>query len=117
MLAVYETIDLGIISTLSKVTVAKSEPPILELIQGNHPVFLLDPIHDETIYVYHAFGVHALQLGPMLRSLAVALRNDADNGDDAGSLEEVLHNCNGADVQPLLSTFSVERRYVNNDFG
>ncbi|KAI0952617.1 hypothetical protein AcV7_008361 [Taiwanofungus camphoratus] len=113
MLAVYETIDLGIISTLSKVTVAKSEPPILELIQGNHPVFLLDPIHDETIYVYHAFGVHALQLGPMLRSLAVALRNDADNGDDAGSLEEVLHNCNGADVQPLLSTFSVERRCSN----
>ncbi|PSR71800.1 hypothetical protein PHLCEN_2v12301 [Hermanssonia centrifuga] len=112
MLAVYETIDLGLISTLSKVTPARNEPPILDLLQGNHPVFLQDPIHDETIYVYHAFGVHALQLGTLLQNLAIALRDDISN-DGNESLSASLEKSGGTVVRPILSTFSVERKCSN----
>lgn len=110
MLAVYETIDLGIVSSLSKVTSLPDDPPILDLLQGNHPVFLSDPIHDDTIYVYHAFGVHALNLGPLLRRLALALRTDADNENDDGGLVTVLQDASGTEVRPILLTFSVERK-------
>ncbi|KAJ7742412.1 hypothetical protein DFH07DRAFT_980036 [Mycena maculata] len=102
MLAVYETIDLGLVSALANQ---------LELIQGNHPVFLADPIHDDTVYVYHAFGVHTLHLGPVLQSLAVALRA---SDDDAGTaLGAALQKSAGTSVTPILTTFSVERKCSN----
>ncbi|KAJ7047519.1 hypothetical protein C8F04DRAFT_1022301 [Mycena alexandri] len=101
MLAVYETIDLGLVTMLEGQ---------LGLVQGNHPVFLADPIHDDTVYVYHAFGVHTLHLGPMLQSLAVALRA----GDDDGTaLSAALQRSAGTAVTPILTTFSVERRCSN----
>lgn len=110
MLAVYETIDLGLVSSLNAITVSPGEPPILDLIQGNHPVFVTDPIHEDTIYVYHAFGVHTLHLGPLLQSVAVALR--AEDDDEGASLNVALQQAAGTLVQPILSTFSVERRSV-----
>ncbi|KAJ6516069.1 hypothetical protein C8R45DRAFT_855821 [Mycena sanguinolenta] len=101
MLAVYETIDLGLVSMLAGQ---------LGLLQGNHPVFLADPIHDDTVYVYHAFGVHTLHLGPLLQSLAIALRV----GDDDGTaLSAALEKSAGTSVTPILTTFSVERRCSN----
>lgn len=109
MLAVYETIDLGLASALAKVSPAKGDPPILDLLKGNHPVFLQDPIHDETIYVYHAFGVHALELGPLLQNLANALRDDISN-DGNETLSGALEKAGGAGVLPILNTFSVERQ-------
>jgi len=110
MLAVYETIDLGLISTLNGITSSKGESSPLDLLQGNHPVFLSDPIHDDAIYVYHAFGVHALNIGPVLQSLAIALRTDDDSGGK--SLDSALQQSAGTTVQPILTTFSVERKFV-----
>ncbi len=107
MLAVYETVDLGFVSILSK---AAQSGEVLDLLQGNHPVFLHDPIQDESIYVYHAFGLHALQLGPLLRNLAAALRDDNSNDGEANQLTEALENSGGTLVQPLVNTFSVERK-------
>ena len=109
MLAVYESIDLGIISMLSQVSPRDGEPPILELIRGNHPVLSRDPINDESIYVYHAFGVHAIQLGALLQKLANALRDDVSN-DGEESLGSALEASGGATVTPLVTTFSIERR-------
>ncbi|KAI0693564.1 hypothetical protein BC835DRAFT_1415823 [Cytidiella melzeri] len=112
MLAVYESIDLGIVSALSQVSSRKGEPPVLDLIHGNHPVLLRDPINDETIYVYHAFGVHVIELGSLLQKLANALRDDVSNeGDD--SLGASLEASEGAMVRPLVTTFSVERKCSN----
>jgi nucleoporin NUP82 len=107
MLAVYETIDLGIVSTLSQYSV-QSRSPLLDLLQGNHPVFLPDPIHEDAVYVYHAFGVHGLYLGVLLQSLAVALR-EADNGEGA-ALDAALQKIGGSSVQPILNSYSVERQ-------
>ncbi|KAG6911695.1 hypothetical protein DXG01_007945 [Tephrocybe rancida] len=111
MLAVYETIDLGLVSTLNKIAIAQGQAPLLDLLQANHPVLLLDPIHTEAFYVYHAFGVHALNIGSVLQSLAAALRTDDDSGE--ASLDAALQNSAGTTVQPILTTFSIERKCSN----
>lgn len=104
MFAVYETIDLGVISMLK--TPSSTANSLLDLLQTNHPVILPDPIHDDTLYIYHAFGVHSLEFGDLLRSLATALRAD----DDGTTLSNMLEKSVGTHVSPILSTFSVQRR-------
>ncbi len=108
MLAVYETIDLGLVSTLNDLsTVPSNSTSLLDLLRGNHPTFLLDPLHDDMVYVYHAFGVHALDVAPMLQSLTSALRMD---DEDESVLKAGLEKSVMTNVQPILNTFSVERR-------
>lgn len=109
MLAVYETIDLGLVTMLTEISPTLTDPKVLDLLRGNHPVFLQDPIHDETVYVYHAFGVHALQLGQLLQNLANALRDDISN-DGGESLATSLEKAGVTTVQPILTTFSIERK-------
>ncbi|KAG9317592.1 hypothetical protein JVU11DRAFT_1800 [Chiua virens] len=108
MFAVYETIDLGLVSMLQ--TPSSSTEPLLDLLQANHPVILPDPIHDDTIYIYHAFGVHSLEFGELLDSLATALRADDDDG---AGLSCMLEKEVGTRVSTILNTFSVQRRYSN----
>ncbi|KAH7916326.1 hypothetical protein BJ138DRAFT_1075738 [Hygrophoropsis aurantiaca] len=105
MLAVYESIDLGLISTLKR-----TSPNLLSLLQANHPVLLPDPIHDDTLYVYHAFGVHVLAFADLLQCLATALRADDEDG---ATLTQALQKSAGTRVSPLLNTYSVERRSSN----
>lgn len=109
MLAVYETIDLGLIKALKELAPTKGSPSPMQLLQGNHPVILLDPLHDDFAYVYHAFGLHALDISPVLQSLAAALREESDEGN---SLKEVLEKATMTNVRPMLNTFSVEKKYV-----
>jgi nucleoporin NUP82 len=110
MLAVYETIDLGIITSLSRISYSVADPSSMDLLQGNHSVFHIDPIHDDTVYVYHAFGVHALYLGPILQTIAAALRGAGDKTTDDEELTNALQKSAGTRVQPILTTFSVERK-------
>ncbi|EMD40644.1 hypothetical protein CERSUDRAFT_148888 [Gelatoporia subvermispora B] len=105
MLAVYEIIDLGVVSTLKKITTRQSEPSLLGLLSGNYPVFLPDPIQDDTVYVHHAFGVHALQLAPLIDFTKTASRLQ-----DSATSASTLKNSAGTNVFPLVSTFSVEHR-------
>lgn len=110
MLAVYETIDLGTIAMLKKSSSSQTTPRALDLLQGSHPIFLRDPIRDETVYVYHAFGVHVLQLTPLLQALTTALRDDNSHDDDDDWLSNALEKASSTLVQPMLTTFSVERK-------
>ncbi|PPQ66758.1 hypothetical protein CVT24_008715 [Panaeolus cyanescens] len=110
MLAVYETIDLGLVSTLNKLPSDPGSTPLLELLRANHPVLSFDPLHDETVYVYHAFGVHALDIGPVLAGLTMALRKEDDETLLKKNLEE---NSALTNVQPILNTFSAQRRCSN----
>lgn len=105
MFAVYETVDLGIVSTLSGV-----DPTLSEILQENHPVFVPDPIHPDSLYLYDAFGVQVLNYRALLRGLAVALQDENDDKD--GALQEELKKEQGVEVKQILSTFSVERRWV-----
>ncbi|KAF8639690.1 hypothetical protein AX17_000954 [Amanita inopinata Kibby_2008] len=111
MLAVYETIDLGLVSLLKQTSNASKGSSILDLLQGNHPVFYSDPIHDDTIYVYHAFGVHSLHLGQMLSDLLSALRIEGEIDEEL--LDKTLQASICTTVRPILSTYSVERKCSN----
>ncbi|ESK97559.1 hypothetical protein Moror_17559 [Moniliophthora roreri MCA 2997] len=102
MLAVYESVDLGLVALLNSVSSSPNSSN-LELLQGNYPVLAPDPINCDTFYVYHAFGVHALNLRPVLQNLLSA---DEDSGQS-------LQLTAGTTVQPILSTFSVERKSSN----
>ncbi|KAF9782863.1 hypothetical protein BJ322DRAFT_1073133 [Thelephora terrestris] len=106
MFAVYETVDLGIVSMLNKL-----DPSLLDILQGNHPVFVTDPIHGDSLYLYHAFGVQVLSFRALLEGLAVALQDENDDKD--GALQEELKKEQGVEVTQILSTFSVERRSSN----
>jgi nucleoporin NUP82 len=103
MLAVYETIDLGLINALST-----TQPPSFNLLQGNHPIFLPDPIHGDTVYVYHGFGVHAIHLNTMLRALSNALHSISSGTENA--LLAAFRSPSPAEVQSIVTTFSVEKR-------
>ncbi|KAI0265178.1 hypothetical protein BC834DRAFT_880424 [Gloeopeniophorella convolvens] len=104
MLAVYEIIDLGLIKILST-----TQPASLNLLQANYPTFLADPIHDDTVYVYHGFGVHAVHLREMLRNLGDAVRSEGTDN----ALISALRNPVSADVQHIVTTFSVEKKASN----
>ncbi len=105
MLAVYEVIDLGIVSGLSRSSQNAKGSTLLSLVQGNHPVLHPDPIHDDTLYIYHAFGVHVLNFNPVLQHFALALKEDNDE-----SLSSAVQKSGNTSVQAILSSFSVERR-------
>ncbi|KAG1796162.1 uncharacterized protein BJ212DRAFT_1306368 [Suillus subaureus] len=79
--------------------------PIFDLLQANHPVLLMDPIHDNTVYVYHAFGVHVLNFGDLLQCFTGRLHTDDNNGV---ALNQALQKWAGMHVVPLLNTYSVD---------
>ncbi|KIM46011.1 hypothetical protein M413DRAFT_441079 [Hebeloma cylindrosporum] len=108
MLAVYETIDLGLVATLAQIPPDENREPLLDLLRGNHPVFLPDPLHEDLVYIYHAFGVHALDIGPVLQTLTMALESE-----DQHLLQNGLEKAATTNVQPILSTFSVEQKCSN----
>jgi nucleoporin NUP82 len=117
MVAVYETIDLGLASILSQMT--PSEPTswlgkqqdnsrdLLDLLQVNCPVFLPDPIYQDTIYIYHAFGVHCLNMSRWLQPLARSLCDDVNQ-----EVARLVNNSIGTEVTCMLDTFSLESKYV-----
>ncbi|KZT20799.1 hypothetical protein NEOLEDRAFT_1140344 [Neolentinus lepideus HHB14362 ss-1] len=102
MLAVYETIDLGLLPMLSRLSSKGKEHD--SNVPINHPVLLVDPIHEDVVYVYHAFGLHVLHLGPVLQSLTQALKGDEQEVETAVGKSEAIV------VRPMLSTFSGEQK-------
>lgn len=107
MFAVYESIDLGLISMLGE---SSGERSLLDLLQANHPLLYGDPMHDDRVYVTHAFGVHALDFGELLQCLSAALRTDDEEGS---SLLQALEKSTATRVTAILNTFSVQRRCSN----
>lgn len=105
MLAVYEVIDLGIVSSLSKA----AKERMLDLISANYPIIQTDPIHDDAVYIYHAFGVHVLNFNPILQNLISALKDDTDEG-----LKRALQQSGSTSVLAILTTYSVEQGYVTS---
>ena len=105
MFAVYEVVDLGIVSSLNRARGHSRNPDLLSLIQANRLLFHPDPIHDDTVYVYHSFGVHVLNFNSVLQNLAIALKEEAEGG-----LDEAVQKSGNTSVQAILDTFSVEKR-------
>lgn len=99
----YETIDLGIISQV--LSSSKSPGSCLpELIERNHVTFYPDPIHDDTIYVYHAFGVHVINLNAVFQSMASTMEEENEKKHRDGVSDSAYST-----VRALFSTYSTER--------
>jgi nucleoporin NUP82 len=66
---VYETIDLNLFPSIE----SSSSPLDID------PTVLVDPLYDDTVYVYHAFGVHCIVLRKWMEALseALALKDEA----------------------------------------
>ncbi|EJD01179.1 uncharacterized protein FOMMEDRAFT_110790 [Fomitiporia mediterranea MF3/22] len=106
-LTAYETIDLAIVSSVLS-TSDSSNTTGLQLIEGNHLTFYADPIHDDTIYAYHAFGVHVLNLNAIFENLAAAMKEEDEN-----VLKDTMQHSTNTTVQPILVTYSVEQHSTN----
>lgn len=119
-LVVYESIDLGLVSKLKEPSAVLLENPLLELLQANHPILLRDPIHDDTVYVYHAFGVHALEFRELLQCLAAALRinnEEEDSNNEEESMHPAVEKPAYTQVTAMLDTFSIQRKCSNPVIG
>ena len=113
-LAVYETIDLGLVGELDAQAPALDESlarlslasPSQRALEYNVPLLARDPIHATRVYVRHALGAHALNLEPWLPALAMALSGVAESadGDEAGEreIERALHRGGPTDVRWLV---------------
>jgi nucleoporin NUP82 len=112
MLAVFESIDLGLVSSLSKLSASQLHKPLSTLLLGNFPSLFPDPIHEDTVYVYHAFGVNTLRLGPMIQGLTAALRDE--DGKHGTSLDNKLNQLYATEVLPTFTSFSVGRKSVSS---
>ena len=103
MFAVYEVVDLGLLSALSGSS--SSRETIDGLIEANHTVFYPDPIHEDTVYAYHSFGVHVLNINPIFQNIAAAMKDEAGE-----KLEKTIENHANTAVQPILRTVSFDGR-------
>lgn len=64
-----------------------------------------DPIYDDTVYVYHAFGVHMIDTGTLLSALTAALKEE-----DESKLAEGIEKAGKASVFALLNTFNAKQK-------
>ncbi len=97
VLTVFETIDLAFPTT--------AEGGMTNVLDHSYPILRLDPIHDDTLYVYHPFGVHLVDLGQVVRSIIPTFKEDIELSMDFDGSEV------GCSVSQILDTFSMERRY------
>ena len=78
---------------------------LTELLQGNHPILHQDPIYDDTVYIYHAFGAHSINVGPFLNALGMALKEENE-----AKLSEALDSAGKTSVKALLQTFNSHQK-------
>jgi len=77
---------------------------LLDLLKGNHPVFCPDPIYQDTVYLYHAFGVHSLNTSSWLQALASSMREGIET-----QVEKLVDDSIGTEVTCLLNTILPEK--------
>jgi nucleoporin NUP82 len=100
-LTTYETIDLGITTTLRE-----TSPSLLSLLKDNYCHFHIDPLYAGRVYISHSFGVHVIDMRSWMRTISHALTDDDDT-----RLIEALKSTGGSEVTHLLDTFSAQQKY------
>ncbi|KAF9509867.1 hypothetical protein BS47DRAFT_1348682 [Hydnum rufescens UP504] len=99
-LTTYETIDLGITTTLRE-----ASPSLLSLLKDNYCHFHIDPLYAGRVYISHSFGVHVIDMRSWMRAISHALTDDDDT-----RLIEALKSTGGSEVTHLLDTFSAQQK-------
>lgn len=100
LLAVYESIDLGLLST------AKGTPSLLV---SNWTTIVKDPLYSDTLYLYHSFGAHCLLLSRWLDNVASFTRSPEEDGDSLQKeVERTLKTQQETEVLWVLKTMMDE---------
>ena len=71
-LVVYETIDLGLLSTLREELPTATPSKIAEIVENNWTTVAKDPLYSDTLYIHHSLGAHCLLLSNWLDELALS---------------------------------------------
>jgi nucleoporin NUP82 len=110
IMAIYETIDLGLASILD-------ESKVEETLNDNWMTMVKDPLYVDTIYIYHALGTHCLILSKWLESIInlmtsveedqLELGEGAEEGQFQIEVERGLKSIAATDVLWILKTISV----------
>lgn len=103
-LFVYETIDLGLFS--SEADLSMSSLP---------PLFVLDPLYTDTVYIQHAKGAHAVGFGKWSRELLDAMAMTEE--ERALTMERVLHQLTPSDVVQVVDSSSSPGNALNAVIG
>ncbi|KIO30221.1 hypothetical protein M407DRAFT_20688 [Tulasnella calospora MUT 4182] len=104
ILSVFETIDLGIFTTVS-------HGQALNLLSDNYITLSVDPLRPQSVFAYHAFGVHILDLRIWMDLLSSAMYKANAIGKKAGmNLADALSQVPGTQVKWVLDTFSDEEK-------
>ncbi|MCO5565645.1 hypothetical protein L7F22_019319 [Adiantum nelumboides] len=101
LLLVYESIDLGILSSL------KNVQDFEHALRSNPVRFVLDPLYSDFIYVHHLAGAHVIGISRWSNQIAQALESDNNNSGVsavASSLERVLHHKIPSEVACIVNT-------------
>lgn len=113
-LAVYETIDLGLVAALG------SAGPSITFEDENFPTIFRDPLYSDTLYVHHALGAHCLLLSPWLDALsAIVGTSTQDDGEEVveklqSEVERVLRQQQATEVLWILKTISVDSKQTES---
>lgn len=87
----------------------------------NHPIFVLDPIYEDAVFMYHSFGVHAIWLG-WIEDLRFAfkkslLKKEDKEGDNLqelvnGFIDRENNNEGLSSATQLINTVDAALKYV-----
>ena len=100
-LTVYESVDLGITTTLREIS-----PALLSFVKDNYCHFHIDPLYAGRVYISHSFGVHVIDMRSWMHTISHVLAGENDI-----RLVEALRNTGGSEVSHLLNTLSAEQKY------
>lgn len=83
------------------------------MLSDNHIALTADPLRSQSVYAYHAFGVHVVDLRVWMELLSSAMYKANAMGKKAGmNLADALSQVPGSQIKWVLDTFSDEEKYV-----
>ncbi|KAH7105499.1 hypothetical protein BKA62DRAFT_766862 [Auriculariales sp. MPI-PUGE-AT-0066] len=106
-LTVFESIDLGTCETLR----VAGCTDIAEATAQNYPLFQVDPVYSDTVYVYHSFGIHCLWLRRWVTAILAAI------GPNASQSPKALPEALTTDVICMLDTTQRDTGYATPVIG
>lgn len=98
VMLVYESLDIGLIDQLQQIEGIQ----VAETLESNRVSLVPDPIHNDSVFVYHAFGVHSISLSTWLEPLTSSLAKN----EGQSALEGILAASKPAAVKTELVTMT-----------
>ena len=105
-LAIFESVDLGIATTLRRSGRGMKE------LDEHWMLFQVDPLYPDTVYVCHSLGLHSLQMGEWLETIIEVM---GEGPQDQDIVSAALERANPTTVEWVIDTFTGMERCVQCD--